>query len=34
MSGEAQGKVAIAGHIAKVKEEFVVLNPTLDKDIG
>ena len=34
MSSETHGKVAIAGHIAKVKEEFVVHNPAADKDLG
>lgn len=33
MSSEQYGKVAIAGHLAKVKEEFVVYNP-VEKDLG
>lgn len=33
MSSEEHGKVAIAGHIAKVKEEFVVYNPA-EKNVG
>ena len=34
MSGEASGKIDIAGHIAKVKEDFAVLDPKIDKDVG
>ena len=33
LSSEQHGKVAVAGHIAKVKEEFVVHNPA-EKDIA
>jgi len=33
LTSEEHGKVAIAGHLAKVKEEFVVYNPS-EKDIA
>lgn len=36
MTNEAHGKVAIAGHIAKVKEDFIPYNTTTapEKDMG
>ena len=33
LSSEAHGKVAIAGHLAKVKEEFVVCSASDAKDL-
>jgi len=32
MNHDASGKTDIAGHVSKVKEEFVTLDPKLDKD--
>ena len=34
LSSDTHGKVAVAGHIAKVKEEFVLLDEKKDKDIN